>query len=117
MRDRKFLLIDTGSTHNFLDCRTAKQLGCVVEAAVPLKVAVADGFKIASDAKCKQFTWCTQGHKFNTEMRLLDLKGCDAVVENLRGLYFEFPRIEDEFYYSFWTIWLVSLRCAIRTCA
>lgn len=99
------ILINTGSTHNVLDCRTAKQLGCVVEAAVPLKVVVVDGFKIASDAKCKQFTWCTQGHKFNTEMQLLDLKGCDAVLgiqwlKTLKDCIFNFQELRMSFIYN-----------------
>ncbi|KAG8364541.1 hypothetical protein BUALT_Bualt18G0007800 [Buddleja alternifolia] len=37
------ILIDTGSTHIFLDLETAKRLRCKLEATTPFPVAVADG--------------------------------------------------------------------------
>lgn len=57
---RLIILVDSGSTHNFLDIKAARQLGCTMEATTPLKVNVADGFKIESDAKCKNFEWSTR---------------------------------------------------------
>ena len=42
------ILIDSGSTHNFLDLGTAKQTGCEILTTNPLWVTVADGSKICS---------------------------------------------------------------------
>lgn len=41
------ILIDSGSTHNFLDSSFAKRLKCEVEDIRPMAVSVADGFNIA----------------------------------------------------------------------
>ncbi|XP_019425117.1 PREDICTED: uncharacterized protein LOC109333995 [Lupinus angustifolius] len=39
------ILIDSGSTHNFLDIQRAKTIGCKIEELDPLMVTVADDFK------------------------------------------------------------------------
>lgn len=39
------LLIDTGSTHNFLNSSTAEKLHCTLEEDKPMQVSVADGYK------------------------------------------------------------------------
>ena len=37
------ILIDSGSTHNFLDVEVAKKLGCKLEKVGPMRVDVANG--------------------------------------------------------------------------
>ena len=74
------ILVDSGSTHNFLDPETAKFTGVEVEETDVLWVTVGGGDKINSQAKCKAFSWAMQGVEFSTEMRLLTLGGCDAVL-------------------------------------
>nr|GEX68256.1 hypothetical protein [Tanacetum cinerariifolium] len=37
------ILIDSGSTHNFLDSNTAKRIGCQLKSTYPLQVTVANG--------------------------------------------------------------------------
>nr|GEV66479.1 hypothetical protein [Tanacetum cinerariifolium] len=37
------ILVDCGSTHNFLDLKTAKNLGCKLENTTPLQVSMANG--------------------------------------------------------------------------
>lgn len=51
------ILIDAGSTHNFLDIGTARKLNCDVRSTVPLQVLVANGAKLIGSAMCKGFTW------------------------------------------------------------
>lgn len=41
-----FLLVDSRSSHNFLDKKVANQLGCEMEAILALKVAAAHGNEI-----------------------------------------------------------------------
>lgn len=38
-----FLLIDSGSSHNFLDSKLAKQFGCELDTIPALKISVANG--------------------------------------------------------------------------
>lgn len=41
------ILVDSGSTHNFLDPQTAKQIGCQTLKTSKLIVTVADGSKVS----------------------------------------------------------------------
>ena len=51
------ILIDTGSTHNFVSCEMAIKLGCVMETVAKLKVLTANGEELKCNAICKQFKW------------------------------------------------------------
>lgn len=48
------VLIDSGSTHNFLDAELAKAMGCLLEPIVPLTVSVANGQKLGALYQCKR---------------------------------------------------------------
>lgn len=72
------VLIDTGSTHNFLDLNTAKKLGCVLTAISPFDVSVADG-KVQSNYICKRLVWKMQGVSFDSDMLVLPIGGCNMV--------------------------------------
>ncbi|XP_026410826.1 uncharacterized protein LOC113306056 [Papaver somniferum] len=74
------ILIDSGSTHSFLDPGAAARCGVTIQPATPLLVAVANENKMVSDAKCSSFTWQMQGHEFQYDMILLKLGGCDMVL-------------------------------------
>nr|KYP45442.1 hypothetical protein KK1_033012 [Cajanus cajan] len=50
------ILIDSGSTHRFLDVNIAKKLGCRIQAMKPLQVTVADGNKMKIEAIVKEFS-------------------------------------------------------------
>lgn len=50
------ILIDTGSTHNFLDPRTAKRAGIHVKKEGTFEVMVANGEKLTSSGRCLQVT-------------------------------------------------------------
>ena len=58
------ILIDSGSTHNFLDPKVAKRTGCKIQRVSPMTVSVADGTKIISDDICQQLKWNMQGEEF-----------------------------------------------------
>lgn len=40
------ILVDSGSTHNFMDTRTTKNLGLTMCAIAPISIMVADGRKL-----------------------------------------------------------------------
>lgn len=52
-----YVLIDSGSTHNFMDIKTAKKLGCHIKEAGKTRVAVADGNRIEVTGKIENFHW------------------------------------------------------------
>ncbi|KAL2248441.1 UNVERIFIED_CONTAM: Retrovirus-related Pol polyprotein from transposon 17.6 [Sesamum indicum] len=74
------ILIDSGSTHCFLDEKVARTLNCKIESTTPMMIRVADGSKLASKLECDQFTWEMQGEKFTHPVRLLKLGGYDLVL-------------------------------------
>lgn len=74
------ILIDSGSTHNFLSPEIVKRTGCLVDETEALPVMVADGTMMHSKAVCKNFEWQMQGTDFKADMRVLPLQGCDMVL-------------------------------------
>lgn len=74
------ILIDSGSTHNFLDPVLAKRTGQNIKHINPLTVVVADGTKVFSKAMVEGFKWNMQGAEFEANVRLLPLGGCDMVL-------------------------------------
>lgn len=78
-KTRIIILINSGSTHNFLDPKLAKQSGCDIHETLPLTVAIANGSRLVSSTMCRRFKWVMQGTTFEAEIRLLPLGGCDMV--------------------------------------
>nr|KYP60719.1 hypothetical protein KK1_023131 [Cajanus cajan] len=74
------ILIDCGSTNNFLDIQVAKKYGCKIEEREPLSVAVADGSKLTISFMVKGFTWSIQQTTFTSDMLLVPLGCCDLVL-------------------------------------
>ncbi|KAK8949103.1 hypothetical protein KSP39_PZI005439 [Platanthera zijinensis] len=74
------VLIDSESTHNFLDEGAARRLNCEFVPMTPFLVAVADGKKLSSSYKVNNFTWRMQGVGFTSEMLILPLGGCEVVL-------------------------------------
>lgn len=72
------ILIDTGSTHSFIDPRAAKQFNSQVVYTNMLSVIVANGEKMECDSKC--FKWLMGGFEFTFDPKLLKLGGCDMVL-------------------------------------
>ncbi|KAL4310801.1 hypothetical protein GQ457_01G015560 [Hibiscus cannabinus] len=73
------ILVDTGSTHSFLNPIWAKE-GLEIIATTPLLIIVANGEKLESNAMCKQLTWMIQGYSFNHDFRILLMGGSDMVL-------------------------------------
>lgn len=72
------ILIDPGSTHNFLDIQIAKGLGCSLTPIKPMSVVAASG-DLITKYKCSSFAWKMQGYGFTAEIRTLPL-GCSDLV-------------------------------------
>ncbi|XP_074313633.1 uncharacterized protein LOC141648817 [Silene latifolia] len=74
------ILIDSGSTHNFLDEGVARKLGCRLVNTCPLEVSVANGDKIITTKMCKKFTWKLHDVEFFTDVMIVPLGGCEMVL-------------------------------------
>ncbi|KAL5709495.1 hypothetical protein ACHQM5_020179 [Ranunculus cassubicifolius] len=99
------MLIDSGSTHNFLDAATAKQLGCVGRVTHPHLVSVAGGGKLQCDSMCPDFQWEIQGMQFSSDVRILPLGGCDLVLgvqwlQSIGPVVMDFRKLQMSFSYQ-----------------
>ena len=74
------ILVDSGSTHNFLDIQVAKKFGCKIEEIEPLHVVVADGNKLHISTIVRNFTWTIQHTTFESNIMLIPLGCCDLVL-------------------------------------
>jgi len=101
-RKKLIVLIDSGSTHSFLDENIAKELLCMLQTTIPLSVTVANGNKKISRYKCQGFTWKMQGYEFSANLRIPQLGGCQIVLEvdwmrKVSPLIFDFNTLEVTF--------------------
>lgn len=74
------ILIDSGSTHNFLDSKLASKLQCFTKGVPVMKVRVANGKNLDCSQLCKDFQWLMQGVWFKTDVLLLPLDNYDMVL-------------------------------------
>lgn len=74
------ILVDTGSTHSFLDPHSTRILGCEIVSTESLSVRVADGSRVNCNSKSLNFQWKMGAHHFIFDMRILKLGGCDVVL-------------------------------------
>ncbi|EXB28516.1 hypothetical protein L484_006138 [Morus notabilis] len=96
------ILIDSGSTHNFLHTPFARIAALHTEANSALKVIVANGEKIRSPGLCREVTLHLQESQFLVDLYLIELEGCDAVLgaqwlRTLGPIIWDFDRMEMTF--------------------
>lgn len=97
-----FILIDSGSTHNFIDVKVVKKLGCVPNLAELTKVAVADGRKLKVNGTIKNLQWNFQHNTFKVDFMVIPLGNCDMVLgvqwlETLSPITWNFKTLEMSF--------------------
>ncbi|KAK8288461.1 hypothetical protein V6Z12_D07G127200 [Gossypium hirsutum] len=74
------ILVDSGSTHNFIDARLVNRLSLPIMHQEQLRVSVVNGESLFTRGVCKGVLWEVQNHKFETDFMILPLKGCDMVL-------------------------------------
>ena len=74
------ILIDSGSTHNFLDQRLVKGLGLEEEPTTMFEVAIGDGTKLRAGSLCRRVGIRVQGHEIFVDLYPLALRGADIVL-------------------------------------
>jgi len=85
------ILIDSGSTHNFLDTTTAKRLRCELLKIPPLVVAVADGAQLQCQWMCRGFKWMLAEVNYQTDVYIVPLGSCDMILEGSNGFLLWVP--------------------------
>ncbi|XP_022019619.1 uncharacterized protein LOC110919665 [Helianthus annuus] len=74
------ILIDSGSTHNFINERLSIKLQGSTCAVPSMRVTVANGHPICCGQICKKFKWMMQGSWFEADMYLIPLESYDMVL-------------------------------------
>ncbi|KAL0361532.1 UNVERIFIED_CONTAM: hypothetical protein Sradi_3837700 [Sesamum radiatum] len=74
------ILMDSESTHSFIDEKVVKALGIKTEPTTPMLVSVADGYGMMSTTICHKLSWEVQSFQFSYPVRTLKLGGCDFVL-------------------------------------
>nr|DAD28974.1 TPA_asm: hypothetical protein HUJ06_030442 [Nelumbo nucifera] len=95
------ILIDSGSTHNFIDEHVVKKIGCRLEAMKPMAVAV-DGNRVFAIAICRQFTWQLHSTTYAADCMVLPLGFCNVVLgiqwlSTLGPILWDFQQLMMEF--------------------
>lgn len=74
------VLMDSGSSHSFLDQSLADRLGCCQTPIQPRIVKVANGDTIPCTSEIKDFIWWVPNSTFHHDMKVLKLGGYDAIL-------------------------------------
>jgi hypothetical protein len=74
------ILIDTGSTHNFVDQNLAKKIHLLAKEMSQLTVMVANGEAVLCPVCFVVVTFSLQRYDFQATLHLLTLGGCDMVL-------------------------------------
>ena len=82
------ILIDTSSTHNFLDAAILSKLQLQLDLTVSFEVKVGNGETIKTKGVCVDVKVVMQGHVFSMDLNVLPLGDCELVLETqwLRSL-------------------------------
>ncbi|XP_021718566.1 uncharacterized protein LOC110686257 [Chenopodium quinoa] len=96
------ILIDSGSTHNFVDASVASKLGCSLEQIPFQAISVADGNHIPCQQACKGFAWSMHGHNFEADVLVIPLGSCYMVLgiqwlRMLGSIHWDFQKLRMEF--------------------
>ncbi|XP_027351311.1 uncharacterized protein LOC113862423 [Abrus precatorius] len=74
------ILVDGGSTHNFIQDRVAKFLNLLMQPTSTLKVMVGNGSIIECHHFCPAVPVWIQGHSFDVDLHVLPISGADVVL-------------------------------------
>lgn len=74
------ILVDSGSTHNFVQPRVAKFLNLPMEDTMALRVMVGNGSVQHCEQLCPDTKVLIQGHTFTVTLCVLPLSGADVIV-------------------------------------
>ena len=79
-KKKVIVLIDSGSTHNFIHCRVAKELNCFLYPAPECQVMVANGGTINCSGKCHNIKLSMGEYVLTSPMLSIPMGGADVVL-------------------------------------
>jgi Retroviral aspartyl protease/Retrotransposon gag protein len=74
------VLIDGGSTNNFISSRAAHFINLTASTTTPFRVRVGNGATLQCTAVCQEVPLLIQSHQFTTDLFILDLEGSDVIL-------------------------------------
>ncbi|KAJ4812719.1 polyprotein [Rhynchospora pubera] len=74
------VLIDTGSTHSFVNPSLIDTERWPVSHTTPLNVRIANGTAMTTSTKCDSFCFTLQHHQLSGSVRLLNIQGYDVIL-------------------------------------
>jgi hypothetical protein len=79
-KKKVIVLIDSGSTHNFIHYKLAKALNCFVYPAPEFQVMIADGGTINCSGKCNKINLTMGEYVMNSPMISIPMGGVDVIL-------------------------------------
>lgn len=76
---RALALVDTGSTHTFMDLKFSTKIHCHTISTLE-KVLVAGGGELHTGSHTTDMEYTVQGHKFRNAFKIIPLKGYDIIL-------------------------------------
>ena len=109
------ILIDSGSTHNFIDATLVSHLHLNVDTSQVLEVKVANGDLIKTQGVCEEVPIRVQGNEFMVHLHVLPMGGCDLVLGTqwlgtLGVIQWDFKMLTMSFGYNHRQVLLQGLR-------
>ena len=97
-------MIDTGSTHDFLDAIILSKLQLYLDPTISFEVKVANGEKIKTKGVCLDVKVAMQGHVFFVDLNVLPLGDCELVLctqwlRSLGMIQWDFLALSSQFMY------------------
>ncbi|VFQ96450.1 unnamed protein product [Cuscuta campestris] len=74
------VLLDSGSTHNFIHPGVAERLALVLHPVTPFRVYVGNGDSLRCSYNCPRTPLSLQGHLFEIDLYMLEVHGPDIVL-------------------------------------
>ncbi|XP_076957283.1 uncharacterized protein LOC143632734 [Bidens hawaiensis] len=74
------ILVDSRSTHNFIDQKLATKLNICTQQMKSMKVTVANGNQLTCMSMCRDFKWMMQGTWFSADVLVIPLESYDMVL-------------------------------------
>eukprot|EP00253_Pinus_taeda_P006672 PITA_06672 len=79
-KKKVIVLIDSGSTHNFIHCKVAKELNCFLYSTSECQVIIENGGTINFSGKCHNIKLSMGQYVFTSSMLSIPMGGADVVL-------------------------------------
>ena len=89
IKNRKFIiLVDNGSTHNFIYCLIAQEVNCYIHAVNNFQITISNGGSMKCGGRCENVRLQIGQYHLKSHMLSIDMVGCEIFldVEWLRTL-------------------------------